>query len=195
MTGYVRIAEERWLMMLKTLCSYITVALVTVSLCNTVITHYEPMPEKVSLAEYEVLMSERKEMYAEGHKIDSEANYEVTEVSEEDVYTPYENYIEPVSSDVCYASAGGTYLGCYELTAYMWTGNPCADGVYPSTGYTVACNDPSLWHHWIYIEGYGNYYVHDAGGMPSYNIIDVYLGDYDSCVQFGRRSANVYLIE
>ena len=184
-------------MMLKTLCCYITVALVTVSLCNTVITHYEPMPEKVSLVEYETLMSERKEMYAEAHKIDSEANYEVTEVSDEvitdEVVTPEVTYVE---TDVCYAASEGemTYLGSYELTAYMWTGNPCADGVYPECGYTVACNDPSLWHRWIYIEGYGNYYVHDVGGMPSYNIIDVYLGDYDSCVQFGRRSANVYLI-
>ena len=190
--------------MLKVLCSYITVALVTMSLISTTITHYEPMSEKVSLAEYETLMSERKEMYAETHKIDSEANYELTEASGEVItdeviteeVTPEVTYVE---TDVCYAasqSAGtGTYLGCYELTAYMWTGNPCADGVYPECGYTVACNDPSLWHRWIYIEGYGNYYVHDVGGMPSYNIIDVYLGDYDSCVQFGRRSANVYLIE
>lgn len=184
--------------MLKTMCSYITVALVTMSLISTTITHYEPMPEKVSLAEYEALMSERKEMYANAHKIDSEANYEVTEASGE-VVTEEESYIEPIETDVCYAAsqlAGtGTYLGCYELTAYMWTGDPCADGVYPECGYTVACNDPSLWHRWIYIEGYGNYYVHDVGGMPTYNIIDVYLGDYDSCVQFGRRSANVYLIE
>lgn len=121
MAEYVRTVEERWLMMLKTLCSYITVALVTVSLCNTVITHYEPMPEKVSLAEYEVLMSERKEMYTEAHKIDSEANYEVTEVSGEVVteeVTPEVTYVE---TDVCYAASEGemTYLGSYELTAYM----------------------------------------------------------------------------
>lgn len=89
---------------------------------------------------------------------------------------------------------GMTYLGTYELTAYMETGNSCADGVYPSTGYTVACNDPSLWHRWIYIEGLGTYFVHDTGGMPSYNIIDVYMGTYDACVSFGRQSANVYLL-
>ena len=185
--------------MIKSLYSYLSVAVAVVSLISTSIMYYEPEPQKVSLAEYEVLMSERKEMYAEGHKIDSEANYEVTEVSEgvinDEKNITEESYTEPVSFDVVYASAGGTYLGCYELTAYMWTGDPCADGVYPSCGYTVACNDPALWHRWIYIEGYGNYYVHDVGGMPSYNIIDVYLGDYDSCVQFGRRSANVYLLE
>lgn len=88
----------------------------------------------------------------------------------------------------------GTYLGAYELTAYIETGNPCADGVYPTVNHTVACNDPNLWHRWVYIEGYGTYYVHDTGGMPSYNIIDVYVGDYNSAVQFGRRTANVYIV-
>ena len=88
----------------------------------------------------------------------------------------------------------GTYYGCLELTAYTWTGNPCADGIYPSSGYTVACNNSDLWHHWIYIEGYGNYYVHDTGGM-GHGVIDVYMDSYDVCIQFGRRSANIYIID
>lgn len=91
------------------------------------------------------------------------------------------------------ASEGLVYVGEYELTAYEWTGCPCADGVYPQEGYTVASNDPNLWHRWINIDGYGNYYVHDTGGM-SVNVIDIYLGDPEACVQFGRRSASVYLI-
>ena len=91
-------------------------------------------------------------------------------------------------------SNSGSYYGCLELTAYTWTGNPCADGVYPSSGYTVACNNSDLWHHWIYIEGYGNYYVHDTGGM-GYGVIDIYMDSYDSCIQFGRRSANIYVID
>lgn len=87
----------------------------------------------------------------------------------------------------------GEYIGTYDLTAYIETGNPCADGVYPSVGYTVACNNPSLWHRWIYIDGVGERYVHDTGGMGG-NVIDVYVGDYDSAVQFGRRSGDVYLL-
>ena len=87
-----------------------------------------------------------------------------------------------------------TYMGCYELTAYTWTGNPCADGVYPSEGYTVASNDPSLWHKWIRIDGYGEYYVHDTGGMAT-NVIDVYVGGYSEAIQFGRRKADIYIIE
>lgn len=86
-----------------------------------------------------------------------------------------------------------TFLGSYELTAYEWTGNPCANGNYPSCGYTVACNSLALGTR-IYIEGYGEYVVEDRGGMPD-NVIDIYMGDYDTCIQFGRRTANVYLIE
>ena len=90
--------------------------------------------------------------------------------------------------------SSGTYVGYYELTAYIATGNPCADGVYPSVGYTVACNDPALWHHWIRIEGYGDYYVHDTGGMAS-SVIDIFVGSYDEAITFGRRGANVYIID
>lgn len=85
------------------------------------------------------------------------------------------------------------YVGNFELTAYTWTGNPCADGEYPISSHTVACNNPALWHEWIYIEGMGTYYCHDTGGMPS-NVIDIYMDDYDSCIQFGRQSARVYIV-
>lgn len=85
-------------------------------------------------------------------------------------------------------------VGGYELTAYIATGNPCADGKYPSTWYTVACNDPSLWHKTIHIEGYGDFYVHDTGGMAS-NVIDIFVGSYDEAIQFGRRYAEVYVYD
>lgn len=91
------------------------------------------------------------------------------------------------------SSDGMTFAGTYELTAYTATGNPTADGTMPSVGVTVACNDPALWHRWIYIEGYGTYYCHDTGGMSS-NVIDLFVGSYDEAIQFGRRSANVYLV-
>ena len=88
-----------------------------------------------------------------------------------------------------------THLGTYQLTAYIATGNPCADGVYPTVNHTAACNDPNLWHKWVYIEGYGKYYIHDTGGMPSNKIIDLFVGSYDEAIQLGRRTAEVYLIE
>lgn len=86
-----------------------------------------------------------------------------------------------------------TYLGVYELTAYEWPGEVCADGNYPSCGYTVGCNGLALGTR-IYIEGYGEYVVEDRGGMPD-NVIDIYIEDYDTCIQFGRRTADVYLID
>lgn len=88
---------------------------------------------------------------------------------------------------------GMTYIGGFELTMYCPTGNPCADGVYPSAGYTVACNDSRLWHKWIYIEGMGRYFVHDTGGMSS-NVIDIFTESYDEAINFGRGYANVYII-
>jgi 3D (Asp-Asp-Asp) domain-containing protein len=88
----------------------------------------------------------------------------------------------------------GEYMGSYELTAYIATGNPCADGVYPEVNHTAASNDPALWHHWIHIEGYGDYYIHDTGGMAD-NVIDIFMGSYDEAIQFGRREAEVYIIE
>lgn len=86
------------------------------------------------------------------------------------------------------------YVGEYELTAYIATGSPCADGNFPQVGWTVASNDPQLWHKKILIEGYGEYYVHDTGGM-SVSTLDVFVGSYDEAIQFGRRSAAVYILE
>lgn len=112
---------------------------------------------------------------------------EEVQVSEDVVAAAVKEDIEIVP----FAESTGEYIGTFELTAYCATGNPCADGAYPQVGYTVACNDSRLWHHWIYIEGYGTFYVHDTGGMAS-NVIDIFMGSYDECIQFGRRSANIY---
>ena len=86
------------------------------------------------------------------------------------------------------------YYATMELTAYEWTGSPCADGVYPETNHTAACNDPNLWHKWILIEGVGIHYVHDTGGMSS-NVIDIYKGDVSSCLAFGHQTGEVYIID
>lgn len=90
--------------------------------------------------------------------------------------------------------SGMTYYGVMELTAYEETDNPCADGQYPQVGFTAACNDPGLWYKWVYIDGVGEYYIHDTGGMAS-NVIDIYMGDVSACYEFGRRSADVYIID
>lgn len=90
------------------------------------------------------------------------------------------------------SSTNYTYYGTKQLTAYVATGNACADGVYPTVGYTAACNDPALWHKWVYIEGVGDRYIHDTGGMSS-SVIDIFMGSYSEAIQFGRQSANIYV--
>ena len=89
--------------------------------------------------------------------------------------------------------AQGLADGVFELTAYAWTGNPCANGEYPVEGYSVASNYYPIGTR-LYIEGIGERVVTDTGGMSS-GVIDLYLGDEETCIQFGRQSANVYVIE
>ena len=85
------------------------------------------------------------------------------------------------------------YIGTYELTAYIATGNPCASGVYPTVNHTVACNSLPMGTK-IYIEGLGEFVVEDTGGMSG-GVIDIFVPDYGAAVQFGRRSADVYILE
>lgn len=87
---------------------------------------------------------------------------------------------------------GMTYLGDYQLTAYEWTGNPCANGNYPTEGLTIASNTLPIGTR-VYIEGIGERTVEDTGGMSG-NVIDIYMGDPGTCVQFGRQSGAVYII-
>lgn len=91
---------------------------------------------------------------------------------------------------------GLTYIGVYSLTAYPSSGNPCADGAFPQLGFTAACNNQALWHRWVYIEGIGQRYIHDTGSMAvmGTSTIDIYMADYGTCIQFGRRTANCYLV-
>lgn len=90
------------------------------------------------------------------------------------------------------APEGASYLGNYELTAYEWTGNPCANGNYPTEGYTIASNTLPIGTR-VYIEGIGERTVEDTGGMSG-GTIDIYMGDPSTCVQFGRQSGAVYII-
>jgi len=86
------------------------------------------------------------------------------------------------------------YLGTFEMTAYEWTGYPCANGNYPEVGYTVACNSLPLGTT-VYIEGVGYRVVEDRGAeWHSSNWMDLYLGDVDSCYQWGIRSVEVYIV-
>lgn len=88
-----------------------------------------------------------------------------------------------------------TYLGNFLITAYEDTGCACANGTYPTVGYTVAHNSLPFGTV-LYIEGVGYRTVEDRG--PSYlgdEWLDIYLGDPSECYSWGERHLDVYLVE
>ncbi len=87
-----------------------------------------------------------------------------------------------------------TYLGTWTITAYAETGYPCANGNYPSTGYTIACNSLPFGTV-VYIEGVGYRTVEDRGPDSMGDAwCDLYLGDTGTCINWGVQSRDVYLV-
>lgn len=88
-----------------------------------------------------------------------------------------------------------TYIENWMMTAYTHTGNCCANGNYPTDGYTVACNSLPFGTE-IYIDGVGYRVVEDRGpGSMGNEWLDIFVDSYDSCVQWGIQYRDVYLIE
>ena len=86
------------------------------------------------------------------------------------------------------------YIGSFDMTAYEWTGSPCANGNYPTVGYTVACNSLPLGTQ-VYIEGVGYRVVEDRGAeWHSDYWMDLYLGDVDAGYEWGVRTVEVYIV-
>lgn len=110
------------------------------------------------------------------------------------VYAEAEEVIEPEEIAEESPEEELEYLGTFDMTAYEWTGNPCANGNYPEVGYTVACNSLPLGTT-VYIEGVGYRVVEDRGAeWHGSNWMDLYLGDVDSCYAWGVRSVDVYIV-
>lgn len=88
-----------------------------------------------------------------------------------------------------------TYLGNYMITAYTWTGNPCANGEYPTDGNTVACNALPFGT-LLYIDGVGYRVVEDRG--PEYlgnEWLDIYMDSEWDCIQWGVEYRDVWIVE
>lgn len=86
-------------------------------------------------------------------------------------------------------------LGTWRITAYTWTGNPCANGNYPQIGYTVACNSLPF-ETQVYIEDVGFRTVEDRG--PDWlgdQWCDLYLGDYSACVEWGDQVKKIWRVK
>lgn len=84
-----------------------------------------------------------------------------------------------------------SYVGVFSITAYTWTGNAMANGEYPYVGCAASCDFPI--DTTIYIENIGTYVIKDI--CPTSGVIDLYMNTYDECINFGRRTANVYVIQ
>lgn len=89
---------------------------------------------------------------------------------------------------------GTSYLGNWKTTAYTWTGYRCADGSWPQSGYSAACNSLPFGTQ-IYVDGIGKLTVTDRGpsSMPS-EWLDIYMDSYNACVQYGVQYHDVYLV-
>lgn len=142
--------------------------------------------------ETEIIITEmKKETETKKETVTETVQEEIKETVYEDATELYEPVTEE-AEEVYVEDSNGSYLGYYELTAYTHTGNCMANGEYPYVG-ACACNSLDLGTV-VYIEGYGTYTVCDRGGMSD-NVIDIFMDTYDECVEFGRRSADVYLVE
>ena len=89
------------------------------------------------------------------------------------------------------APEGMTYLGCWEISAYEWSDQPCANGNWPTEWYTCAFNYAPR-NATLYVDGLGYFVNEDYCGTDSR--LDIFLGDYDACIQFGTSYHDVYLV-
>ena len=87
------------------------------------------------------------------------------------------------------------YIGNWSITAYTHTGNCCANGNYPTDGYTVAHNTLPFGTE-IYIDGVGYRTVEDRGpGYLGSEWCDLFMDSYNACVQWGIQNRDVYIVK
>lgn len=147
--------------------------------------------------EEECPIEEEAEDFSAGYEAESENS---ADTWQEEVYwedEPAEEDIEEgvTMVDEAEEGSGMIYLGNYQITAYEWTGYPCANGNYPTEGYTVACNSLPFGTV-VYIEGVGYRTVEDRGAdWHSSQWIDLYLGDVGECFSWGVQYLDVWVVE
>lgn len=161
----------------------------------------EATTEKVTEAPTTEVTTEAttEELYSEEYDYVDYGYYEESEYHEEETYEPEpetEEYVEDDTNDYIPEDSnddGMTYYTSSWTTAYAWTGDTCADERYPELGYTAASSDPNLWNKWIYIDGVGEFYIHDH--CPNEGVIDIYMGDEESCWEYGSSVRDIYIID
>lgn len=108
--------------------------------------------------------------------------------------TPTSSSTSNLKTESLSVPAGAQLLGTFQMTAYEWDGSRCANGNWPTEGYTVACNSLPLGTV-VFIEGIGERVVEDRGATwHSDNWMDLYLGSVSACNEFGVQNRNVYVV-
>lgn len=119
--------------------------------------------------------------------------------------SPEPEYTAPTPSGNTITTYGGeviSYTRALSVTATAYTGGgTTATGT--SARYGAIAVDPSVIPYGTrmyivsddgkYIYGYAT--AEDCGGAVKGNIIDLYFDSYDACIQFGRRSCTVYILD
>lgn len=81
-----------------------------------------------------------------------------------------------------------------QASAYTYTGFRTATGLNPSVGMVAV--DPSIipLGSRLYVEGYGYARAADTGGAIKGNTVDLFMESYSQCVNWGRRTVKVYVL-
>lgn len=144
--------------------------------------------KKAKVAEYEKRKAEYQELAKEKHEeylAYLEQQRKARQVARQ---VTYSEPTTPVES----SSVEGGYLGSFKCTGYVATGNTCANGNYPTSGYTIASNSLPMGTR-VYIEGIGERVVEDTGGMDV-GTLDIFCNSVDECYAL-TGNYEVYVIE
>lgn len=125
----------------------------------------------------------------------SEAKTEPEETVKEEHKAPQEtteaaqNETQEVAAEDS-AVDGMTYMGTWEISAYEWSDQPCANGNWPTVMHTCAFNEVPFGTT-VYVDGLGYFVNEDICGTPGR--LDIFLGDIGDCKQFGIQHHDVYI--
>lgn len=96
---------------------------------------------------------------------------------------------------LCLAQGNPIPHDTYTATAYEETGYNTATGVYPTVDWTIAV-DPEVipLNSYLWVEGEGLRKAMDTGGFIKGKRIDIYMEDVATCIEFGRREKEVWIL-
>lgn len=144
--------------------------------------------KKARIEEYEKRKAEYQEQAEAAHEEYLAALEQQRKARQVASQVTYSEPTTPVES----SSVESGYLGSFKCTGYVATGNTCANGNYPTSGYTIASNSLPMGTR-VYIEGIGERVVEDTGGMGN-GVIDVFV-DSTSEAYALTGDYEVYVIE